>query len=554
MARINEISFRISKAGTSADGTRRFLAVVSDTGVDREGQRTSLELFADWIDRADGKKLPVKFLPPPEKPFLSVAHYRALDGYGVAGVVDKMYIDGDRFKVGGTFSDNKVGNALFDAVVADIAQQKSGAASQPPIRISAGWYDLQHMHADGSIFTPKSATDRCEYCARNGDIGVIYQRGQLEHMAATRLPVNPRTEIGLETKSMETPTTIKDDAASIVGDEIADELDIKSRVKTKSGAKVVTKADADPNVPDEKAPAAADDGKEQPAAVDGVTCPECGALLDDVHIGDQCPECGHEFTADDLANNPPAPSPPNEKSQAKLTRRKSMFFGGAKTIDAARAFIERVTMKSAIEPPSNWDILRGVVSNIANGTGSPTSKIRRIMRSMSDFGDEIEALKSAADNTYLMYRDSKETPTPPDKVGDTPEPEYDGEYGDAAKHLVGEVNAALQATGMTKDDRLKKIQAALEVFADVVRRQVENITPETEESAAAIDRAVQAAVTPLLDKIAELSQKIDELNGAPTPPTLPPAQKSIVAKPAARPPAPRKKLSVRDIARQSTGL
>jgi len=145
-----------------------------------------------------------------------------------------MYVDGKCFKASGEFNrDNPLGVALFEAVRKEIGFIKTGKTVDEPIRISAAWWDLQHSHGD-FVFSRRSLTERCPMCAEGaGD--KIYLKGQLDHfaatrvpinprIAATRVPINPRTSLGLEEKSNMAKTR-RDDAASIVGDEQADELE-----------------------------------------------------------------------------------------------------------------------------------------------------------------------------------------------------------------------------------------------------------------------------------------------------------------------------------------
>jgi len=212
---------------------------------------------------------------------------------------------------------------------------------------------------------------------------------------------------------------------------------------------------------------------------------------------------------------------------------------------------------------SNWDILSGVLSNILEDKRArPATRIKRALTQLKSFGNELETIKGAVDNAYLMY------PTDPDMPMDMEEPEVadDGdEYGDAARYLVEEVRNSLKSTDMTRDERLMKIQAALDVFGDVIRRQVAETTPEMEDNAKALDSAVQAAVAPLLDQISALTAKVEALTAAA------PVEKSQAAPQVAPPPPTRKSIAVgagvktvkssvvrpmkiKDIARQTTGV
>lgn len=231
------VTLTITKASLGPDGSMRWQATASDTGPDNYGERTSLGLFRDWIERIE-KNVTVPFLPPPRRPFLGVSHYPSLDSFGEAGATERMFVDGDQFKAGGPFLDTPIGHALFQVVRQELemirhsghvatATSDHSQAIQEPIRVSAAWWDLQHSHGT-FIFTRKSLQDVCPVCARGAASDKIYLRGQLDHFASTRVPIHPRTVLGLEEKSMKRKTR-QADAASIVGEELAGELESKAR-------------------------------------------------------------------------------------------------------------------------------------------------------------------------------------------------------------------------------------------------------------------------------------------------------------------------------------
>lgn len=213
----------ITKASIAADGTMKWAAVASDTEKDKREEHTSLTLFRDWVERVNTGKS-ASFLPPPRVPFLGLSHYPSMDGAAEAGKTEKAYIDHKRFKIAGIFyndDEHPLGKALFDAVKAERDLIKRGDAIENPIRISAAWWDLSHAHGD-FIFEWKSLSDVCSMCEAGRPREFL--KGQLDHFAATRVPINPRTSLELEERSM---TTRKSDAASIVGDKLADELEAK---------------------------------------------------------------------------------------------------------------------------------------------------------------------------------------------------------------------------------------------------------------------------------------------------------------------------------------
>jgi len=230
----HDVLLTITKASLQPDGSVRWQAVASDTGKDRAEERTSIDLFQDWIDRVT-YKADVGYLPEPRMPFLGVSHYPALDGFGEAGLTRRMFIDGNVFKADGAFStDNAIGQKLLDAVKAELALVKKGEHPEKPIRISAGWWDIEHYHEDSNyLFTRQFLTDKCPICEKGQTSDKIYKAGQLDHLAATRVPMNVRTSLELEEKSM-SKITRREDAESIVGPDEAEEMERRARIVGKS--------------------------------------------------------------------------------------------------------------------------------------------------------------------------------------------------------------------------------------------------------------------------------------------------------------------------------
>lgn len=263
-----EIGMVITKASVQADGTMRWSGVVSDILPDNTGESTSIALFQDWIDRVE-KNTTVPFLPPPRKPFLGISHYPDLGGEGEAGITEKMYIDGNRFKASGIFYDTLLGRALFNAVKSEMDLVKRGQAVEKPIRISAAWWDIQHSHGP-HIFTRRSLSDACPMCEAGESSNKQYLAGQPDHFASTRVPINPRTSL-LTERSDTMTITRREDALSIVGEEEADKLESKSQLvgksETETGPALVFKAKPAPKDDEEEEIEEAEDeekGKKKP--------------------------------------------------------------------------------------------------------------------------------------------------------------------------------------------------------------------------------------------------------------------------------------------------
>ncbi|MCK5342334.1 MAG: ChaB family protein, partial [Candidatus Heimdallarchaeota archaeon] len=234
-----EMSFYISKASFDKKTQEmRWSAVASDTDLDEYEERMSVGLYNDFIRRAIEKEAPPEELCTEAwcggMPYLSLAHYSDLNGKGIVGPTNNLYVDGKTLKAQGTFANNDLGRTCFNSILKDLySEQKS---EQEKIRISIGFLDWAHYH--GSIkFERKNLTDRCPMCALGiGD--KMFAKGQLLHLALTRVPVNARTDIlPLVEESM---TTQKEDAESIAGKEKAEELDELEREK----ANLVGKSEA----------------------------------------------------------------------------------------------------------------------------------------------------------------------------------------------------------------------------------------------------------------------------------------------------------------------
>lgn len=238
---IVEMSMRISKASynKSEPNAMRWTAIDSDVEDDLYHEKMSPELYKDFVTRIENKTP----IPAPfdqvicegsdwcgGTPYLSIAHYKAgTSRKNVPGDVESVFIDGNRLKSKGILHNNDLGRAVWEKLREDMyIKEKSVNPEHLPIRISIGFLDLEHKHlgqATDFTFVRKNVGEICPLCAQ-GIGGKIYTKGQLVHLAMTRVPVNPRTEMSVE-RSMDEIQTKRQDAESIVG-KLADELEEKS--------------------------------------------------------------------------------------------------------------------------------------------------------------------------------------------------------------------------------------------------------------------------------------------------------------------------------------
>lgn len=208
-------------------GKRRWYATSSGVKKDLYGERMSVQLFDDFIERIKNKEKP----PEPFTsrawngglPYLGIAHYLDLEGFAIVGNTDQIWRDGTVLKAKGTFRDTKLADAVFKAIQEDM---ENNIPDDQRVRVSIAFIDYGHNHGARRQFVRKSLRDMCMYCQAGVD-EKEYVAGHLIHLATTRRPAYLETEIvALEEKSM---SQKRDDAASIVGDEFADELERKSK-------------------------------------------------------------------------------------------------------------------------------------------------------------------------------------------------------------------------------------------------------------------------------------------------------------------------------------
>ncbi len=252
-ADLQEFSLRIERAGLDKPtGDLLWRMVASDTDADSYNDSMSLELFQDFLTRSNsGELVPEQFRSDfwsGGMPYLSISHYPDLNGDAVPGVVDAIYIDGNYFKAKGKYNKTKLGWACFESVRADLYDPKRQDANDK-VRVSIAFLDWKHRHKSNDyVFERSTMDDTCPECMKEmleqilehkEPQGKEFLRGHLIHLAHTRVPVNKRTSMEVE-KSM---TTQKEDAASIVGEEQANELEEKARAITKSEALVIKSED-----------------------------------------------------------------------------------------------------------------------------------------------------------------------------------------------------------------------------------------------------------------------------------------------------------------------
>lgn len=232
MSELRQLDFYFSKAVSDDREGRvgKWVATSSDIDPDLYDDEMTLGLYKSFLGKIE------KNTPAPEyyqtkfwkggMPYPSIAHFSDGNGLSVPGEVEDVWIDGKKLKAKGSFYDSPLGRAAFDAVQESYVGRSTEAEGKP-VRVSIGFLDFKHQHkSTGTIFERSATHLVCEECmeqVRNEGMisGLRFLEGQLIHLALTREPVNPRTIMEID-NSM---GTRKEDAASIVGDDLAEQIE-----------------------------------------------------------------------------------------------------------------------------------------------------------------------------------------------------------------------------------------------------------------------------------------------------------------------------------------
>lgn len=245
-APIVEMSMAITKASFDTKSqTMRFRMVASDTGEDVFGEKMSLELFNDFTKRIEtGADVPTPFKSIlSEKsgwsggmPYVSIAHYKSgIEGKNIPADTEKVYVDGECLKAIATCRNTPLGKAVFSALKADL---EGKSTYEDKVRVSIGFLDLAHSHGD-KIFTRDTLDKECVMCKNN--VGnKVYLKGQLVHLALTRAPANPRTDTEVDMSQIKTK---REDAQSIVGESLAEEIEVNKSATDAEPEILVVKAE-----------------------------------------------------------------------------------------------------------------------------------------------------------------------------------------------------------------------------------------------------------------------------------------------------------------------
>lgn len=505
-------------------GERRWYATASGVEKDLYKERMSVELYKDFINRIETRE------PAPEQfaskswngglPYLGIAHYLDLDGYGIIGPTDQVYIDGKVLKMRGRFKNSELANKAYDAIREDI---KDGTDQNERIRVSIAFIDWSHNHEGVGSFVRESLSQKCPHC-EEGVGEKIYMAGQLVHLALTRRPAYLDTDITLEERAMENKSTKKEDAESIVGDELAEKLEKRESLT-------------------------------QRASLEGVA--EGAIVIKDKH-GD--PE---DYDDDD----------DDDENRKKKKRKKDKdeegaafesYLGGAKTLDEADAHLE----SEGVGLIDSWGVFADVLSNSVSKEDEPI--VRAVVK---DFQSRLDILtaKAVVDIQRVLGGSQMANEKAPEKVDEVTDDASTEPVNVATKPEAHALDDALMAIKTAFDDaidtpgeakeKLAMLQPAFNDFAKVIQQRVVNPSGEVAPAGGITLEQLQQVMAPLFAKIENLETR----NAAPAErqPASNPIRRAISAQRGALQIAPVvpvpvqaqvKPGSLKDIMRRSVGL
>jgi hypothetical protein len=494
-------------------GIRRWYSTSSGIKRDLYDERMSKGLFKDFVKRIEAREVPPEpFISKAWNgglPYVGIAHYLDLDGDGIAGEATRVVVDGTHLKMRGTFEDNKLGNAAYDAIRRDIENKT------PPderVRVSIAFVDWGHEHEGIGQFVRKSLMDRCSYCEQ-GLGEKIYRKGHLVHLALTRQPAYPEADIQLEVKSM---SRRKQDAASIVGDELAEDLEKKSETLTERSA------DIDPN-----AVVIRQDGED---------------VVEEEEDEEKKKKKGEE-----------------EEEEEDMVYES---LAGAKSLDEADAFL---TSRSKDVPLlDSWAIFASVLANIAGD-----EQREAVFRTVSEFQERLDIMALRALMKVSDMIEKAEAEVVEEEVADAPESNDDGgtdtvEEKSTTSHPLDEALSGLKDTfdavmaeTLPETERLDALQVPITELADVIKRSVSGeVSVDSSDilNSEVVKTAMQAVVAPLQAEIASMQAQLEVRSDVkPTKPvrraiTVNPATTVVSQK------APSKFTPIKDIVRRSVGI
>ena len=532
-----EFSMYINKS-TLRDGVMTWAAVNSDTAPDSYQERMSLDLYKDFIENIKSEA------PIPDEfgqsvcsdywcggmPYLSVSHYPDLNGQAVPGEPLEIYVDGNQLKAKGILNDNPLGHAVWRSLKED-----KNKNPEDKIRISIGFLDMAHKHSEhGDLFVRESLYSLCPDCLQG--IGEkIYVKGYLVHLALTRVPVNKRTEMVLEEKSMsKKKLTRKDDAASIVGEELAEEIELKQKATAQKSDALIEMSETEDETQEliEEVEA-----KEEP-----VEEPVAEAPVE-------------ELVAEPVVEEPVVEEPVEEKSEVvekfeddtmgavvneAPTFVDNLPYGGATTMGDAQKFME--AKNEAIHVMDMWSVFSAVAWNILERSDIPDKKDAMITA--------VDGFKNTLAMKAMVMFSTPATDAHPlqptiDELFDAIDNSIEKSEAERAEML----NPMLQNLAQAIPDYLSKKSAVEQPVPenenkDTLLDEIKNLIQPLSESVALVREEVGVLKSQVNAQGVETKNRIPQPRTAFVPPTL--AQKSEVKNASSTP-------NLRDIINRSVG-
>lgn len=494
----------ITKA-TMREGQMYFQAAVSDNEWDAQEERLALSIFNDFKSRIDEGKKKDDYLPP----FISLSHYNRMeDRSGEQGIIKDVWTQGAYFKVDGYFHNTRLGKRAFGVARSELKRLKAGEEISDPVRLSIGFYPKRITREDGRV---------------------VYLQGELDHVALTRLPVNPRTGFTyLTEKSM---ATKKEDALSIVGEDYADdveELESKQRAEKADVTDMVVKTEVDID-------------EEQDLVLRALLQ---GLDLDEDAIEEKAWSYAQKRSLPNSAYAWVEKGPGCEKDDGKTPQkcRHLPYKGASGKVDCphVRAALQAIggarTGKKMSVPSGVKGKLQRALKSCQKGkseileTELPEYQQGRI-NGFNDALDMMVAETATAETVTPKEVKSNMTKINPEaiKLEETPEVKSEAHPVD---QFAARLKAVLSDEEAGRSDKVAQAQTLLQSIAAYSQKEINETTPlSPEDVAESLKAQVEEAIKPISDKLAVLEESIKagpEAREAPESKALKPTEKFAI--------------------------
>lgn len=536
----NNLEFIITKAALGKDGVMRWAATVSKFAADEQKDEVTREFYEDAINRVEKGEFPM--------PALVVSHYDdpRVEAIGQpvpeifkAGATTAMYIDRNQPKAKGVFSDTPLGKAVFEAVRNDIA----------------GDMPIEERARISMAFRPDPNG------IEKSESGVVkYKSGHIRHFAVTRVPIVKETNIVVEKSDVR--KTKYQDASTIVGDDLATNLDreYKSLTKSKSETSdvpvLVEKADNSDNKSDfdmgkciteamgagkprkqaiayclnvqsekKKANTAADDNtREQPNLMDLFSHDDCVQEYVAKGWSEAAAKAFCDAQAIKMSKMPMAQMSMEGMANMGTMNNQKADVEIDKSTQAAPEKADLDTLMDKVITDETIQVVKSGSDTASTADEAKSKKTKKAVNpdqtasdaeeaSESDTEAALEASGNMPEGTSEDLQNTEGKGKSQKKKSEVVDADVNvtSEIVPVSKDRVAELTAmykaALENTTMDRTTKVQAINMVLKELGELAQEGIKTVSPSSQDQATMLKAALEEVVGPLIDQIKELKEE-----------------------------------------------